>query len=326
MKKRFISLLMMTALAFSLSACGNNSEASSASSGSNNNKGTIAICVAQTSNEFQARLMDAMLTYAEDNNINESYNFTVFDAKFDTATQLQQVENAVSQGVDGIIMIAVDMKGSVAAVNVANDAGIPIVGVNTDIEDNSLFTSYVGSDCTVSGFIEMTALAEAMGGEGKIVEMHGNYGEAPQIQRDAGIRQALSEYPDIEIVAEDTATWNRDQGLAVMENWIQSGAMNGVKAVVAQNDAMAVGAMIALEDAGMTDVLVAGIDANEDMLGYLKEGRTTVTVFQNATSQGEQGVAQMLKILNGEDYEQTVWIDYELVTSENVDQYLALYQ
>ena len=270
--------------------------------------------------------MDAMFAYAEENGLDEKYNFTVFDAQFDTATQLQQVENAISQGVDGIIMIAVDMQGSVAAVNAANDAGVPIVGVNTDIIDNTLFTSYVGSDNVESGVIEMTALAEAMEGEGKLVEMHGNYGEAPQLQRDEGIRKVLADYPGIEIVAEDSGLWSRDSALELMENWIQSGVMDDVKAVVAHNDSMAVGAMIALEEAGMDNVLIAGIDANADMLGYLKEGRVAVTVFQNAAEQGAQGVAQMMKILNGEDYEQIMWIPYELVSADSADQYLALYE
>ena len=285
-------------------------------------KQTIALCIAQTTNEFQSRIKDAMLDYAAATGLDQRYDFTVFDANFDTATQLQQVENAIAQGVAGIVLIAVDAEGSMATLAAANEAGVPIVGCNTEVADNTQFTSYVGSDTLESGRIEMRALAEAMGGEGKIVEMHGNYGEDPQIKRNAGIREVIAEYPNIKVVAEDTAKWSREQGVELMENWIQAGIMNDVKAIVAHNDAMAVGAMIALEDAGMTDVLIAGIDANQDMLGYLQEGRVAVTVFQNAVGQGEGAIAKIAKIIEGEPYEQFVWIPYELVLPEDADKFL----
>jgi ABC-type sugar transport system substrate-binding protein len=107
----------------------------------------IALCIAQASNEFQSKIKDAMQVYIDDNKLAEKYDFTFFDADFDTATQLQQVENAIAQGADALVMIAVDAEGSMAAVNAANEAGVPIIGCNTEVSDNSKLTSYVGSDC-----------------------------------------------------------------------------------------------------------------------------------------------------------------------------------
>lgn len=286
-------------------------------------KQTIALCIAQTTNEFQSRIVDAIMKYAEKNGLTEKYDLTLFDSNFDTAKQLQQVENAINNNVAGVIMIPVDMEGSVVAVEAAIAAKVPIVGCNSDITDNSLFSCYVGSDTVESGRIEMAALAKAMEGKGKLVELQGNFGESPQILRHQGIEEILSDYPDIEIVASDTGNWSRDTAKTKMENWISTGIMDDVKAVVCHNDAMAVGCMMALEEAGMKHILIAGIDANADMLGYLKEGRVAVTVFQNATGQGEGAIKALAAIIEGEDYPKFDWIPYELVTVETADSYLA---
>jgi len=288
-------------------------------------KKIIALCIAQASNEFQSRIKDGMEKYISDNNLQNKYEFTFQDGNFDTATQLQQVENMIAQGVDAIIMIAVDAKGSMASVLAANEAGIPIIGCNTEVDDISQLTAYAGSITVESGRIEMAALAELMGGKGKLVEMHGTYGHDPQIYRNQGIREVLAGYPDIKVIAENTANWSRDEAVAVMENWLQSDIGKDITAVVAHNDAMAVGAMVALEDMGRKDVLIAGIDANKDMLGYLKEGRVAVTVFQDAVGQGAVAVETAVKIVEGQPYEQYNWIPYVLVTPETADEYLALY-
>lgn len=291
--------------------------------GSAEGKRTIALCICQVSNEFQSRIVDAMQKYAADNGLTDKYDFTVFDANFDTAKQLEQVENAINQGVAAVVMIPVDMIGSVPAVQACIDAGVPCIGCNCDIEDNDLFSTYVGSVTLDSGVIEMTELARLMGGEGKLVELQGNYGESPQILRHEGIAQVLAENPGIEVIADDTAEWSRDMAKTKMEGWIVRGLMDEAKAVVCHNDAMAVGCMMALEEAGINDVLIAGIDANKDMLGYLKEGRVAVTVFQNATGQGEGAIKAAVAWAEGEEYQDYDWIPYELVTPETADEYLA---
>lgn len=341
-----VSIVALCVLTLSMSACSNGdakeasgggteatqdssqpSPAADTSSGGNSGaKKVIALCIAEGSNEFQSRIKDGMEKYIKDNGLEKDYEFTFQDAKFDTATQLQQVENMVSQGVDAIVMIAVDAKGSMACVEAANEANVPIIGCNTEVEDIDKLTAYVGSDSVESGRIEMEALAKLMGGKGKVVELQGTFGHEPQIMRNKGIHEILDKNTGIEVLADNTANWSRDEAVTVMENWLNADIGPQITAVVAHNDAMAVGAMAALEDAGRKDVLIAGIDANKDMLGYLKEGRVAVTVFQNALGQGEMAIEVAIKILNGEQYEKKTWIPYELVTPETADKYLALYE
>ena len=311
--KKFVTLLLAVCLMLTLCSGALAAE-----------KKTIALCIAQTTNEFQSQIVDAINAYAEREGLTEKYDLTLFDAQFDTAKQLEQVENAINQGAAAVVMIPVDMKGSMGTVQACIDAGVPCIGCNSDIDDNTLFTCYVGSETVTSGEIEMQALADLLGGEGKIVEMEGNYGESPQILRHEGILNILANYPGIEIIHSDTGKWSRDEAKTKMENWIVTGIMDDAKAVICHNDAMAVGCMMALEEAGMNDILICGIDANKDMLGYLKEGRVAVTVFQNAVGQGEGAIKAAVAIIEGAtDYPQFDWIPYELVTPEQADEYLA---
>ena len=114
----------------------------------------------------------------------------------------------------------------------------------------------------IAGEIEMSAVAEALEGKGRIVILEGTYGHEPQLQRKRGYDNVLKEYPDIEVVATQTGKWYRNEAMAVMENWLQ--ADMGIDAVVAENDEMALGALKAIEEAVRREVKEeAGIEVGE---------------------------------------------------------------
>ena len=111
--------------------------------------------------------------------------------------------------------------------------------------------------------------------------------------------------------------------MALMENWLQA-YKDGIEAVFAQNDEMGMGALKALEAAGVKDrIVLVGVDAIADALQAVKDGRLDATVFQNARGQGRTSVETALQIIKGEPYPKAVFIPFELVTAENVDEYLA---
>jgi inositol transport system substrate-binding protein len=111
-----------------------------------------------------------------------------------------------------------------------------------------------------------------------------------------------------------------------MENILQSDLKGKFQGVVCHNDEMAIGAMKALEAAGMLDqVKVAGIDATPEALKYIKEGKLALTVFQDALGQGAMAIDLAVKVVNGEKVEKTVMVPYVLVMPEDVDKYLAIY-
>jgi len=172
--------------------------------------------------------------------------------------------------------------------------------------------------------MEMQFIADKIGGKGNIVILEGPIGQSAQIQRREGIHNILEKYPDIKVLAEKTANWSRAEGLALMENWLQS-FEGQINAVVGQNDEMALGAIQALEGKGLTnrdEIPVIGVDGISDALQAVKDGRMNATVFQDAKGQGEMSIEVAVKYLNGEEVEKEYWIPFQLVTPENVDEFM----
>jgi inositol transport system substrate-binding protein len=167
----------------------------------------------------------------------------------------------------------------------------------------------------------MEWIAEKLGGKGNVVIMNGNLSQEAAQMRTAGVKQVAEKFPDITITKEDTGNWSRDQGLALMENWLSTG--DQIDAVASNNDEMAIGALSAIEAAGkLGQIIVGGVDASPDALAEMDKGRLNVTVFQNAVGQGEGGIKAAIALARGETVEQITWIPYELVTPENYKDYM----
>ena len=124
----------------------------------------------------------------------------------------------------------------------------------------------------------------------------------------------------MKVTKEQSGNWYREEGLSIMENWLQSGEQ--IDVVCANNDEMALGAIQALKNANKLDsVLVGGVDATKDALAAMEAGELEVTVFQDAVGQGGGGIDAAVKLANGETVETdqgVVDIPYQLVTKENM--------
>jgi inositol transport system substrate-binding protein len=263
-------------------------------------------------------LRDAITEYAA---TQEGVELIMVDSKEDVATQLSQVENFVTQGVNAIILIPPNTDATDPATKLATDAGIPLVYVNRKPANLPEGVYYVGSDSIIAGRLQMEWMAEQLGGKGSCVLMNGNLSQEAAQMRTAGVKEVVEKNPDIQIIKEDTANWSRAEGLALMENWLSTG--DQIDCVAANNDEMAIGALQAIEAAGkLGQILVGGVDASPDALAMMDEGKLNVTVFQNAAGQGEGGVKTAIALARGETVEQLVWVDYELVTPENYKEYM----
>jgi len=244
----------------------------------------------------------------------------VNDAQRNAEKQVQQVESFIAQRVDAIILNPCEVDGSSPAVDRCLVAGIPVVNVNS--ETRSEPTAFVGSHDEEAGEIALEFIAERLGGEGNVTMMHGFMGQAAQLKRDKGARKVLERTPGLTLIAEQTAEWDRAKAMALMENWIQSRGAE-INAVFAQNDEMGMGAVIALEQAGLKkEVIVASVDAIADALRAVKAGRLDATVFQDAKGQGGTAVETALKLAQGEPCQRQVFIPFQLVTRDNVDEFL----
>ena len=198
-------------------------------------------------------------------------------------------------------------------------AGIPIVNVNS--ETKSAPTAFVGSRDEESARLAMEYIARRLGGKGEVVMMHGYLGQAAQLKRDAGARDVLARNPGLHLLADPTAEWDRAKAQTLMENWLTAHGEK-IKAVFAQNDEMAMGALLAVEHAKMKDkIIIVGVDGIADALKAVKDGRLDATVFQDARGQGAGALETALKIMRKQPFDKQVFIPFQLVTKENIGQF-----
>ncbi|MFT3689644.1 substrate-binding domain-containing protein [Paenirhodobacter sp.] len=249
------------------------------------------------------------------------------DAQGDIARQQSQIENFVAAGLDGIIVMLVDADSGKAMSKIAEQGGVPLVFVNMLPANMDKFPekqAWVGSDEEQAGELQATEVCKLMGGSGDAVILMGQLGTTGQRGRTDAEERVFKNPPcdGIKILDAQTANWMRTPAMDLMTNWITSGMKP--KAVVANNDEMALGAVQALKSSGfdMKDVIVAGVDATQDALAAMKAGDLDVTVYQSAKGQGEGALDTVLKIARGEAFEHKVAVPFELVTPANLDEYM----
>ena len=267
-------------------------------------------------NEFIVNIADEMQKKADE----LGAELIIVDAERSPLKQIEQVESFIAQKVDVIIMNPIEFEASSPAVTKALAAKIPIINVNSATSVTP--TAFVGSNDVESARIAMKYIAEKLGGKGNMVMIHGLMGQAAQLQREEGAKEVLKQFPEIKLLAQQTGEWDRAKSMDLMQNWIQSYGEK-INAVFAHNDEMGLGAVKALQAAGMkAKIMVISVDAIKDALNSVKKGELDATVFQNANLQGAGAVETAIKIAKKQSFEKEVFIPFELVTQENIEKYL----
>ena len=283
----------------------------------------VAVTMTSFDNPFLTILLNGIRGEAERSG---SIELLTEDAQLDPSRQLNQVQNFIANGVDAIIVNAVDGDATAAITQAAADAKVPLVYVNhppAELESGlPEGTAFVGSNELDSGTMEAEAACKLMGGKGRAVILMGPLENHAALVRTKDVEEVFSR-PEckIEIIEKQTANWNRTQAQDLVSSWLTAGLE--FDAVIANNDEMAIGAAQALKAAGvaMDSLVIAGIDATPDGLAAMKAGDLDITVFQNATKQGEVAVQAAVKMAAGEGTEKTLWVPFELVTPENMATY-----
>ena len=297
MKKTLRSVILLVlalSMLLALTAC---------STSQKSDKVKIGVTLMDFSTEFGIGLKDYMTAKAD---AMGDVELTVVDAGGDAAKQLQQVETFISQKVDAIIMQPQEQEACSPAIDKAKAAGIPIINCNslTITEPDA----YVGSNDSESAEIAMTYIAEQLGGKGNVLMMHGHPGQTAEVKRTEGAMDILAQNPDMTLLDEQTADWDRAEAMTLMENWIQAYG-DQINAVFCQNDEMALGALNALVQADKKDnVLVVGVDAIDDALQSVKDGKMDATVYQDCKGQAEGAIEAAYKLAKGESVEKEILI------------------
>ncbi|HFO0262774.1 TPA: substrate-binding domain-containing protein [Serratia marcescens] len=247
------------------------------------------------------------------------------DAKGDVALQVQQVDDLINQGVDAIILNPVDTQGVQPMIAAAKRAAIPLIFVNRKPEvPLSGATAYVGSDSVLSGRLQMEALAKKMNYRGNVAILMGALSNEETRERTRAVEAVIAKHKDLKVVEKQTAKWQRNEAVDVVSGWLLNGVP--IDAIAANNDEMAIGAIMALKQAKKNGVLVAGIDGMPDGLQFIKNGDLAVTIFQDAKAQAIGAVQVTRAMLDRAKTESYNWVPYATVTRENYPQFAQMNQ
>lgn len=243
------------------------------------------------------------------------------DAKGDVALQVQQIDDFINQGVDAIILNPVDTQGVLPMIQAAKNAGIPLIFVNRKPEvPLTGAMSYVGSDSALSGKMQIEELAKLMNYRGNIALLMGALSNEEARERTRAVEEFVAQHKNMKVIEKQTAKWQRNEAVDVVSSWLLNG--RSINAIVANNDEMAIGAIMALNQAKKKDVMVAGIDGTPDGLQFIKNGEMVVTVFQDAKAQATGAVRVANALINKQKTDNYHWIPYQTVTRANYEQFI----
>ena len=269
---------------------------------------TLGLVLSTLNNPFFVTLRDGAQEAADAAGV----QLIVVDAQDDSARMISGIEDLISRQVSALLINPTDSDAVVPAIQKANDAGIPVFTVDRGASGGQV-VSHIASDNVAGGRMAAEFLCEAIGGQGNVVELQGIAGSSAARDRGQGFNEYMSsECTGATIVAQQTANFNRDEGLTVFENILQ--AQPEIAGVFAHNDEMILGAIQAAEAAGRTGIVFVGFDAIDDAVQAVSDGKLAATVAQQPALMGQLGVETAVDHLNGTSVPDNIPVDLSLVT------------
>lgn len=208
------------------------------------------------------------------------------DAQQKQENQIKALRSFIAQGVDVIAFSPVVETGWEPVLQDIKKAGIPVILSDraVDVTDKSLYVTFIGSDFVEEGKRAAEWLAKATGGKAMIAELVGTPGSAPAIDRKKGFEEVLAKNPDMKIIKSQSGDFTRAKGKEVMESFLKSPEAKQINALFAHNDDMALGAIQAMEEAGVKpgkDILIVSIDGVRGAFEAMAAGKLNCTVECN---------------------------------------------
>ena len=279
----------------------------------------VAIVVSTLNNPWFVFLAETAAAKAE----SLGYEARIFDSQNNTALESDHFDNILVAGFDAILFNSTDADGSVANVLKAKSAGVPVFCMDREINSLDAATSQILSDSYAGAVSIGTYFTRQLSKNGNYVELLGLVGDNNTWARSKGFHSVVDHYPGLKMVAQQSADFDRNKALEVMESILQ--AHPDISGVFCGNDAMAMGAYQALVSAGKADkVKVFGFDGAEDVITAIGENKVVATGMQFPKVMAETAAAYADAYIKGKrDFPQKVPVAVELVTPENVQHYIA---
>ena len=208
----------------------------------------------------------------------------------DANKQSQLIDTAIGRGAKAIILDNAGSEASIAAVQKAKDAGVPSFLIDREINATGVAVSQIVSNNYQGAQLGAEEFVKLMGEKGNYVELLGREADLNAGIRSKGYHDIIDEYPELKMVAQQSANWSQTEGYSKMETILQ--ANPDIKGVISGNDTMAMGAIAALQAAGRKDVIVVGFDGSNDVRDSITSGGIKATVLQPAYAQAQMAVEQ----------------------------------
>jgi inositol transport system substrate-binding protein len=246
---------------------------------------------------------------------------SVVDGQSNSAKQSADVEAAIASGAQGIILAPTDVNALAPAVESVLKAGIPIVTVDRRVENTSVSVPHVGADNLAGGRSMAQWVIENFPNGAHIVLISGQPGSSSAIDRTRGIEVAFrTAGPQYQIVAEQSANWQREPGLTVTQNILTSLGRQIPQVILCEDDDMALGALEALRASGITGVKVLGFNATPEALARVRDGEMAATVEQSPARQARAALQQLVASIRAHTLIPGASITPILITRANIAQ------
>ena len=243
------------------------------------------------------------------------------EREIDVEKQMQIVENMIQRKVSALCIAPSGSREIVPVIVKANRAGIPVLIVDTRVDEEALreaggeIAGFVGADNLRGGRMAGDYLVEQLNGQGKVAILEGIPGHETGDSRLRGFHQVIRKHPGIQVLSSQTANWERAQGYTVFQNMLQ--ARPDIEALFSCSDMMALGAIEAISEAGREgSILVVGFDAASEAREAVRQGRMLATVAQYPYDMGKQVVENAVEVLKGNPIQKDVEVPIQLITQE----------
>lgn len=266
---------------------------------------TLALAVSTLDNPFFVTLKEGAEKKAKD----LGYKLVVLDSQNDPAKELANVEDLTVRGAKVLLINPTDSEAVGNAVAIANKKNIPVITLDRGANKGEV-VSHIASDNVAGGKMAGDFIAEKVGKNAKVIQLEGIAGTSAARERGEGFKQAVAAN-QFEVLASQPADFDRTKGLNVTENLLAS--HGAAKAVFAQNDEMALGALRAIKAAGK-DIIVVGFDGTDDAVKAVKGGKLAATITQQPDKIGELGVETADKLLKGEKVEAKIPVPLKVIS------------
>ena len=244
------------------------------------------------------------------------------DGQGSTPKQTADVEAAIVQGVDGIVISPNEVDAMAPALEQAVEAGIPVVTIDRRVEGVDGILAHVGADNVKGGEAQGELIMELFPDGAEVFNLQGQPGASPAIDRNAGVHNVLDQHADkYPFVFEQTAQFARDRGLSVTEAGL-AGLSEPPDVIVAANDDMALGALEAVRAAGLEgDIAIIGFDALPEALASVRDGGLAATIEQFPGEQSRTALRLLVDHLreNKEPEEKVILLTPIAITEDNID-------